>query len=183
MKRILHHGVTAQHPATGWPGWRALPVIARMPTSTEGWIVQPASDSHANLGSPLPVSAEKVRHVRCTSVPQGRGWTVPALNRLCNAPRCTLLFGMRFAHKGLRRFYAHGDAKGLNAAHVARIRRLLSTLQDASSPQDMALPGYRLHRLTGDRHGQWSVRVSGNWRIVFRFVEGVAVDVDLIDYH
>ncbi|MDE0362297.1 MAG: type II toxin-antitoxin system RelE/ParE family toxin [Rhodospirillaceae bacterium] len=90
---------------------------------------------------------------------------------------------MRFAHKGLRRFYAHGDAKGLNAAHVARIRRLLSTLQDASSPQDMALPGYRLHRLTGDRHGQWSVRVSGNWRIVFRFVEGVAVDVDLIDYH
>ena len=91
--------------------------------------------------------------------------------------------GVRFAHKGLRRFYAHGDAKGLNAAHVARIRRLLSTLQDASSPQDMALPGYRLHRLTGDRHGQWSVRVSGNWRIVFRFVEGVAVDVDLIDYH
>ena len=56
-------------------------------------------------------------------------------------------------------------------------------LQDASSPQDMALPGFRLHRLTGDRHGLWSVRVSGNWRIVFRFAEGVAVDVDLIDYH
>ena len=90
---------------------------------------------------------------------------------------------MRFAHKGLQRFYARGDARGLNADYVARIRRLLTTLQDAGSPQDMALPGWRLHRLTGDRQGQWSVRVSGNWRIVFRFVDGVAVDVDLIDYH
>ena len=88
---------------------------------------------------------------------------------------------MRFAHKGLRRFYERGDARGLNA--VARVRRLLTALQDASSPQDMALPGCRLHRLTGDRRGQWSVRVSGNWRIVFRFVDGEAVDVDLIDYH
>ena len=90
---------------------------------------------------------------------------------------------MRFAHKGLWRFYERGDARGLNAAHVARVRRLLTALQDASSPQDMALPGCRLHQLTGDRRGQWSVRVSGNWRIVFRFVDGVAVDVDLIDYH
>lgn len=89
--------------------------------------------------------------------------------------------GVRFAHKGLRRFYERGDARGLNA--VARVRRLLTALQDASSPQDMALPGCRLHRLTGDRRGQWSVRVSGNWRIVFRFVDGEAVDVDLIDYH
>ena len=90
---------------------------------------------------------------------------------------------MRFAHRGLRRFYARGDAQGLNPDHVARIRRLLTALQDASSPQDMALPGCRLHPLTGDRRGQWSVRVSGNWRIVFRFVDGEAVDVDLIDYH
>lgn len=90
---------------------------------------------------------------------------------------------MRFAHKGLWRFYERGDARGLNAAHVARVRRLLTALQDASSPQDMALPGCRLHQLAGDRRGLWSVRVSGNWRIVFRFVDGVAVDVDLIDYH
>ena len=47
----------------------------------------------------------------------------------------------------------------------------------------MDIPGYRLHPLAGDRSSQWSVRVSGNWRIVFRFVDGVAVDVDLIDYH
>ena len=90
---------------------------------------------------------------------------------------------MRFAHRGLRRFYARGDARGLNPDQVARIRRLLTALQDASSPQDMALPGWRLHPLTGERRGQWGVRVSGNWRIVFRFVDGAAVDVDLIDYH
>ena len=47
----------------------------------------------------------------------------------------------------------------------------------------MDIPGYRLHPLTGERRGQWSVRVSGNRRIVFRFVDGVASDVDLIDYH
>ena len=47
----------------------------------------------------------------------------------------------------------------------------------------MNRPTYRLHPLKGDRQGQWSVRVSGNWRIVFRFVDGEAVDVDLADYH
>ena len=47
----------------------------------------------------------------------------------------------------------------------------------------MDRPAYRVHPLKGDRRGQWSVRVSGNWRIVFRFVNGEAVGVDLIDYH
>lgn len=47
----------------------------------------------------------------------------------------------------------------------------------------MNLPGYHLHPLKGDRQGQWSVRVSGNWRIVFRFMDGAAADVTLIDYH
>ena len=50
-------------------------------------------------------------------------------------------------------------------------------------PRDVDLPGYRLHPLTGDRRGQWSVRVCGNWRIVFRFVNREAVDVTLVDYH
>ncbi len=93
------------------------------------------------------------------------------------------MFGMRFAHKGLRRFYEHDDARGLDANHVERIRRLLTALQDARSPRNMDLPGWRLHRLKGDRRGQWSLRVSGNWRLVFRFESGEAVDIDLIDYH
>lgn len=53
----------------------------------------------------------------------------------------------------------------------------------AERPTDMGLPGYRLHRLRGDKAGQWSVRVSGNWRVVFRFEDGTAVAVDLVDYH
>ena len=118
---------------------------------------------------------------KATAVARGAGFP---LTRPCNAQRCALLSsGVRFAHRGLRRFYARGDARGLNPDQVARIRRLLTALQDASSPQDMALPGWRLHPLTGERRGQWGVRVSGNWRIVFRFVDGAAVDVDLIDYH
>ena len=71
----------------------------------------------------------------------------------------------------------------LNADHVERIRRVLTALQDARSPRNLDLPGWRLHQLKGDRRGQWSGRVSGNWRKVFRFADGEAVDVDLIDYH
>ena len=56
-------------------------------------------------------------------------------------------------------------------------------LEGATRPGNMGVPGYHLHPLKGDRRGQWSVRVSGNWRVVFRFEGTEAVDVDLIDYH
>ena len=90
---------------------------------------------------------------------------------------------MKFRHKGLRRFYDSDDTCGLNAVYAKRIRRVLTALQDARAPRNLDLPGLHLHPLTGDRHGQWSVRITGNWRIVFRFECGEAVDVDLIDYH
>ena len=90
---------------------------------------------------------------------------------------------MEFAHKGLRALFELHDARRLNRDHVARIERILSDLDAAEAAQDMHHPSYRLHPLKGDRRGLWSVRVSGNWRIVFRFVDGEAVDVDLIDYH
>ena len=80
-------------------------------------------------------------------------------------------------------FFERGDARRIPVALAPRIRRILSDLDAAVQPGDLQLPGYRLHPLTGDRRGQWSVRVSGNWRIVFRFEDGVAVDVTLIDYH
>lgn len=64
-----------------------------------------------------------------------------------------------------------------------KVRRILSALDAAESPLEMNLPGFRLHRLKGDRKGYWSVTVSGNWRIVFRFEDGNAVDIDLLDYH
>lgn len=90
---------------------------------------------------------------------------------------------MNIAHKELRRFYERGDARALPAYLVNRIERILDDLACATGPHDMDRPAYRLHPLKGDRRGQWSVRVSGNWRIVFRFVDGEAVDIDLIDYH
>lgn len=90
---------------------------------------------------------------------------------------------MNITHKGLRRLHERDDARGLPAGLVTRIERILDDLACASSPHDMDRPTYRLHPLKGDRRGQWSVRVSGNWRIVFRFVDGEVVGVDLIDYH
>ena len=69
------------------------------------------------------------------------------------------------------------------ASLVPRLRRVLFRLQEATHPRSADAPGFRLHPLKGDRAEQWSVRVSDNWRVVFRFVEGEAVDLDLIDYH
>ena len=90
---------------------------------------------------------------------------------------------MRIRHKGLRALHEGDDAARLPAGLAPRIRRILFRLQEAAYPRDADAPGFRLHPLKGDRAGQWSVRVSGNWRVVFRFEDGEAVDVDLIDYH
>ena len=73
----------------------------------------------------------------------------------------------RFRHKGLERFFRSGDTRGINAQHAARLRRLLTTLNTGTGPVGMNLPGYRLHRLKGERKEQWAVSVSGNWRLVF----------------
>ena len=74
-------------------------------------------------------------------------------------------------------------ARGLPPNLVPRIRRILADLEVAERPGDLDLPGYRLHPLRGDRAGQWSIRVSANRRIVFRFDGAEAVDVELTDYH
>ena len=64
-----------------------------------------------------------------------------------------------------------------------RIEDVLGRLDVAVDPEDINLPGYRLHCLRGDLAGYWSVSISGNWRIIFRFAEGDVFDVDLVDYH
>ncbi len=88
-----------------------------------------------------------------------------------------------FRHKGLKLLYGKGDRRRLQPEHADKIERILARLDEATEPADMGLPGFRLHPLKGDLVGCWSVSVSGNWRIIFRF-EGVhASDVDLIDYH
>jgi len=89
-----------------------------------------------------------------------------------------------FRHRGLRRLYEEGDARDLKQDQVRRITRILSLLDGAERIEDINLmPGMRLHALKGDLAGFWSLSVSGNWRIVFRFAAGAAHDVDLVDYH
>ena len=90
---------------------------------------------------------------------------------------------VRFRHKGLRLLYEKDDRRRVPAAYAAKIQRILARLDEAAGPGDMDLPGFRLHPMKGDLVGHWSVSVSRNWRIVFRF-EGVHVlDVNLVDYH
>jgi proteic killer suppression protein len=89
-----------------------------------------------------------------------------------------------FRHKGLQRFHENNDARSVPNQLAKKIRRLLTTLDTAAEVADMArYPGWRLHPLKGEWEGFWSVAVSGNWRIIFRFEAGEAFDVDLIDYH
>ena len=88
-----------------------------------------------------------------------------------------------FRHRGLKRLYERGERGQVSADHLSRIEDILGRLDFADAPHALALPGYNLHRLRGDLRDFWSVRVSGNWRIIFRFKDGEAFDVDLIDYH
>ena len=67
--------------------------------------------------------------------------------------------------------------------HISRLTDILAALDHSRTPQDMNLPGFRLHRLRGDLRGHYAVSVSGNWRVTFRFEDGDVVDVDYIDYH
>lgn len=84
-------------------------------------------------------------------------------------------------HKGLRRFAETGNPAKLSVANQDRVRRILARLDAALEPNDLNLPGYYFHRLSGiDRY---SVRVTGNWRITFGWDGEDAVDVDLEDHH
>ncbi len=88
-----------------------------------------------------------------------------------------------FRHKGLKRLFEKGEAKGIRPDHVEKVENILFVLSRARKPEDMDLPGFRLHRLKGNLKDFWSVTVRANWRVIFRFKEGDAYNVDLIDYH
>lgn len=88
-----------------------------------------------------------------------------------------------FRHRGLEQYFTKGTTAGIQARHEKRIRLILARLDASTSPQDMALPGLRLHPLKGKRKGAWAVSVSGNWRVTFVFDGADAVDVDYEDYH
>jgi proteic killer suppression protein len=88
-----------------------------------------------------------------------------------------------FKHRGLERFFKTGDHRGIIAKSEARIERLLDRLDSAVKPEDMNIPGFRFHSLTGNRKGSYSITVTGNWRITFRFDGEDAIDLNLEDYH
>ena len=88
-----------------------------------------------------------------------------------------------FRHRGLKRLFERGDRSQVSPEHLEKIENILAVLDRARDPRDMDLPGFRLHRLAGDLKGYWAVTVRANWRVMFRFKDGDAVDVDLVDYH
>jgi toxin HigB-1 len=88
-----------------------------------------------------------------------------------------------FKHRGLKRLYERDDRSGIRPDFVDTVQEILTVLDDAATPEELDLPGYRLHPLKGDLKGFWSVTVRANWRIIFRFEGANAFDVELIDYH
>lgn len=88
-----------------------------------------------------------------------------------------------FRHRGLKRLYERDDPRGIGPDLLLKVRTVLAHLDEAEMVEEMGLPGFRLHPLKGDRKGFWSLSVSGNWRIIFRFEGRHAFEVDLLDYH
>ena len=88
-----------------------------------------------------------------------------------------------FKHKGIEKFYESGSTKGIQANHAKKLRMQLAALDTAQSIDDMDIPGYRLHQLTGDRRGIWTITVNANWRLTFEFEEGNVYILNYEDYH
>ena len=88
-----------------------------------------------------------------------------------------------FKHKGLEGFFYSGKKKGIRPEHAKRLERIPDRLNAANEVKDMNYPGSDLHKLSGNKQGQYAVKVSGNWRIFFEFVEGDVYVVDYDDYH
>lgn len=82
-------------------------------------------------------------------------------------------------HKGLRLFFETGSTSGIRPDHSRRLAHILTVLNRAENPEDLNLPGWRLHQLKGNLSGFWSITVTANWRVIFRFVE---TDVELVSY-
>ncbi len=88
-----------------------------------------------------------------------------------------------FLHKGLQKFYENGTTKGIQFEHAKKIKIRLAALDTAFEIEDLQLPGFNLHLLKGDRAEIWSIKISGNWRITFRFEDGDVYIVNYEDYH
>jgi len=101
----------------------------------------------------------------------------------CCATCYTSLMIKSFKHKGLEKFYRSGTTKGIQASHARKLRMQLAALDTAQTIGDMDIPGYRLHQLTDDRKGIWSITVNANWRLTFEFTDGNVYVLNYEDYH
>jgi len=88
-----------------------------------------------------------------------------------------------FRHEGLRQLFENDLSKGVNPDRVRKLKQILLVLQAAQQIEGLNVPTFRLHPLTGDLKGLWSITVRANWRVIFRFEDGKALDIDLVDYH
>jgi len=89
-----------------------------------------------------------------------------------------------FRHKGLEMFYLTGSKSGIQPHHATKLRVQLTALNAAESAEDLrAASSWRLHQLSGELAGYWSLTVNGNWRMIFRFDENDIELVDYLDYH
>ncbi len=84
-----------------------------------------------------------------------------------------------FRHKGLEELYRTGSKRGVKPDHASKLLRILSMLDVAQGPNDLAIPSFRTHQLKGELAGHWSFWVNGNWRVTFRCIDA---DVELVDY-
>jgi proteic killer suppression protein len=90
---------------------------------------------------------------------------------------------IKFKHKGLKQLFEVGRQVGVNPKYVKRLKQILALLETTETIEDMDLPGIGLHKLRGERKGTWAVKVSGNWRLTFKFHDGDIIDLNYEDYH
>lgn len=133
----------------------------------------------SSMGRAVESGLPGAKRLVCEHLTLGREWHYNALPK---DGAFQNIFYENHSQK-LRALYEDDNRSGLPPNFIGRLRRILFLLQEATHPESAAAPGFRLHPLTGNRSGQWSIRVSGNWRIVFRFENAEVVDVDLTDYH
>jgi proteic killer suppression protein len=88
-----------------------------------------------------------------------------------------------FKHKGLEEFFYNGTKKGIQVKHSEKLALILDLLDAAENVQVMNFPGSNLHKLNPKQNEVWALKVSGNWRITFKFVDGDAYIIDYLDYH
>ena len=88
-----------------------------------------------------------------------------------------------FKHKGIKEFFTKGKGDKIPSKYKRKIKMILEILNAASDLNDINFPGSNLHKLQGEMKEYWSVKVNGNWRIIFKFDQGKVFDVNFIDYH